>query len=296
MIVLPGPASQNLGNQIASMLGVKSNPVEYRVFPDGESYIKITPDLKGQDVIIVQTTVPQTDTRLLQLLMIAKTAKEYQARRVIAVTPYLAYARQDKRFLEGESLSFDLVLSLLDAVGVDDLIVVDLHSEASLKKIEGNHNLKVHTLSAIPVLAQYLKENGYDGAFSLSPDLGAIERARQAQPILNGGFGYFEKTRDRKTGEIEMRVKDLDVKGKNAVVFDDIISSGGTMALAVKSLKEQGAGAVAAACTHPLFMLGAIEKLEDAGSDLILATDTVETNFKSVSVAGLIADYLKNIL
>ena len=296
MIVLPGPASQNLGNQIALMLGVESNPVEYRVFPDGESYIKITPNVKGQDVIIVQTTVPQTDTKLFQLLMIAKTAKDYQARRVFAVTPYLAYARQDKRFLEGESLSFDLVLSLLDAVGVDDLIVVDLHSETSLKKIEGNHNLKVHTLSAIPVLAQYLKENGYDGAFSLSPDLGAVERARQAQPILNGSFGYFEKTRDRNTGEIEMSVKDLDVKGRNAVVFDDIISSGGTMALAVKSLKEQGAVAVAAACTHPLFMPGAIEKLEDAGSDLILATDTIETNFKSVSVAGLIADYLKNIL
>ena len=296
MIVLPGPASQNLGNQIASMIDVESKPVENRVFPDGESYIKITPTVKGQDVVIVQTTVPQTDTKLFQLLMMAKTAKDYQARRVIAVTPYLAYARQDKRFLEGESLTFDLVLSLLDDVGVDDLIVVDLHSEVSLKNIEGNHNLKVHTLSAIPVLAQYLKENGYDGAFSLSPDLGAVERARLAQPILNGGFGYFEKIRDRKTGDIEMRVKDLDVKGKNAVVFDDIISSGGTMAMAVKSLKEQGADIVAAACTHALFMPGAIEKLEDAGSDLILATDTVDTKYETVSVAGMIADYLKTIL
>ena len=296
MIVLPGPASQNLGNQIASMIDVESKPVENRVFPDGESYIKITPDVKGQDVVIVQTTVPQTDTKLFQLLMMAKTAKDYQARRVIAVTPYLAYARQDKRFLEGESLTFDLVLSLLDDVGVDDLIVVDLHSEVSLKNIEGNHNLKVHTLSAIPVLAQYLKENGYDGAFSLSPDLGAVERTRLAQPILNGGFGYFEKIRDRKTGDIEMRVKDLDVKGKNAVVFDDIISSGGTMALAVKSLKVQGADTVAAACTHALFMPGAIEKLEDAGSDLILATDTVDTKYETVSVAGMIADYLKTIL
>ena len=296
MIVLPGPASQNLGNQIASMIDVESKPVENRVFPDGESYIKITPTVKGQDVVIVQTTVPQTDTKLFQLLMMAKTAKDYQARRVIAVTPYLAYARQDKRFLEGESLTFDLVLSLLDDVGVDDLIVVDLHSEVSLKNIEGNHNLKVHTLSAIPVLAQYLKENGYDGAFSLSPDLGAVERTRLAQPILNGGFGYFEKIRDRKTGDIEMRVKDLDVKGKNAVVFDDIISSGGTMALAVKSLKVQGADTVAAACTHALFMPGAIEKLEDAGSDLILATDTVDTKYETVSVAGMIADYLKTIL
>lgn len=296
MIILPGPASQKLGNQIASKLGVESIPVEHRIFPDGESYIKITPDVKGQNVIIVQTTVPQTDTRLLQLLMIAKTAKDYQARRVIAVTPYLAYARQDKRFLEGESLTFDLVLSLLDAVGVDDLIVVDLHSETSLQNIEGNNKLEVHTLSAIPVLARYLKENGYDGAFSLSPDLGAVERAKQAQLTLNGGFGYFEKTRDRKTGDIEMHVKGLDVKGNNAVVFDDIISSGGTMALAVKSLKGQGAVSVAAVCTHALFMPGAIEKLEDAGSDLILTTDTVETTYKTVSVTGIIADYLKNIL
>jgi ribose-phosphate pyrophosphokinase len=179
-------------------------------------------------------------------------------------------------------------------VDLDDLIVVDLHSEDSLKDLIKRHKLKVHTLSAIPVLAKHLKENGYDEAFSLSPDIGAVERVKLAQPVLNGGFGYFEKKRDRATGAIEMYVKDLYIEGKNAVVFDDIISSGGTMARAIKNLKDQGAASVAAACTHALFMPGAIEKLESAGTNHVLTTDTVETEYEKVSVSGIISDYLKN--
>ncbi len=113
--------------------------------------------------------------------------------------------------------------------------------------------------------------------------------------MMGGGFAFFEKIRDRYTGKTTMIVKDLDLKGKNVVIFDDIISSGGTMARAIEGLKEQGAGKVAAVCTHALPVPGANEKLKNAGADRIVATDTVESIYETVSVAGLIADFLKTL-
>lgn len=295
MMIVPGPASKELGEAIARQLGVETHPVDHRLFPDGESYIRLTADVKGETVVLVQTTAPDPDRKLVQLLVMARTARDFGARRVIACVPYLAYMRQDKRFLEGEAQSFDVVLGLLEDSGVDDLLVVDLHSEESLKRIQPRHRIRVHTLSAIPVIARYLKEHGYDGAYSLSPDEGRKDIVSRASEVMGGGFGFFEKDRDLRTGETIMLVKDLEVKGRKAVVFDDIISSGGTMARAIKGLKAQGAVKVAAACTHALFMEGAEERLRDAGADLILATDTVDSEHSVVSVVGLLADRLRSL-
>jgi len=249
----------------------------------------------GETVVLVQTTAPNPDTRLMQLLVMARTARDFGARHIIACVPYLAYMRQDKRFLDGEALSFDIVLGLLEDSGVDDLLVVDLHSEESLRKLQPNHRVRVHTLSAIPVIAKYLKENGFDGAYSLSPDEGRRDIVSAASKVMGGGFAFFEKNRDLRTGETTMFVKDVEVTGRKAVVFDDIISSGGTMAKAVKALKTQGAEKVAAACTHALFMGGAVEKIRDAGADIIVASDSVETPFSKVSVAGAVAELLRSL-
>lgn len=295
MIVIPGPASKKLGEAIAAKLGVHASPAEHRLFPDGESYLRLPAGVEGETVVLVQTTAPDPDRKMLQLFIMAKTVKDLGATRVIACIPYLAYMRQDKRFLEGEALSLDVVLGLMEAAGVDDLIVVDAHSSSSLREIEAGHGVKVHNLSAIPLLAEYVKKHGYGGAYSLSPDVGAIHLAEAAGRVLGGRHGYFEKSRDRRTGEIEMKVKDLSVDGVDAVVFDDIISSGGTTARAVEGLKRQGAAKVAAACVHALFMPGAEEKIEAAGSDLIVSTDTVESKHGKVTVAGLIADYVKTL-
>ena len=295
MIVIPGPASKKLGEAIAAKLGVRANPAEHRLFPDGESYLRLPGGIDDETVILVQTTAPDPDRKTLQLLIMAKTAKDLGATRVIACVPYLAYMRQDKRFLEGEALSLGVILGLMEAAGVDDLIVVDAHSASSLREMEAGHRVKVHNLSAVPLLAEYVKKHGYDGAYSLSPDVGAIHLAEAAGKVLRGRHGYFEKSRDRRTGEIEMKVKDLDVDGVNAVVFDDIISSGGTTAKAIEGLKRQGAAKVAAACVHALFMPGAEVKIEEAGSDLIVSTDTVQSKHSKVTVAGLIADYVKTL-
>ncbi len=295
MIVVPGPASKELGEAVAAELGLAAEPVEHRLFPDGESYLRLPPAVKGEDAVLVQTTAPEPDRKLIQLLIMARTARDLGAASVTACVPYLAYMRQDKRFLEGEALSFDVVMSLLECAGVNDLVVVDIHSEESLAKLQPSHRLKVHTVSAIPVIAKYLKDHGYDGAYSLSPDEGRKDIVESASGILGGGFAFFEKKRDLHTGETAMKVKEVNVKGEKAVVFDDIISSGGTMARAIKALKDQGAAMVAAACTHALFMSGAEERLKEAGADLVIATDTVDTPYGVVSVASLIADHLKKL-
>jgi ribose-phosphate pyrophosphokinase len=298
MIVIPGPASRELGKLVASELGVEPHPADHRIFPDGESYIRLTAPVQDETVILVQTTAPAPDQKLLQLLMMAGTANDLGADGIVCVVPYLAYSRQDKRFMEGEALSLDVVVGLLESLGVGDMIVVDAHSEESLRMIEVRHDVNVVNLSAIPLLAEELLRRGFGGAYSLSPDEGAIHLAKAGSVVLGGDSGFFEKRRDRRTGEIEMRVRDLDIGGGRAVVFDDIISSGGTMARAVEGLKAQGAEKVAAACTHALFMEGAKERIEKAGADLIIASDTVHKGIcdVTVTVAPLIAESLRELI
>jgi len=293
MIILPGPSSIELGRRIASELGVQAHPVENRVFPDGENYIRVNGDLRGEDVAIIQTTAVNPDSKLMQLLLTASTARDLGAERIIAVVPYLAYSRQDKRFLDGEALSLDVVFKLLEGSGVNELIVVDVHNDESIHVIEEKHSINVHNLSAFPLLAKHLDEQGYAGAWSFSPDKGAIHHAEVAAKVLGGPTGFFEKTRDRQTGEITMSTKTIDVEGKKAIVFDDIISSGGTMAMAVSTLKSHGADKVVAACSHALFIGGAEEKIRKAGADLMVASDTVETPYSKVTVAGIIAEKLQ---
>ena len=298
MIILPGPASIELGERIAEGLGTVPRQVDHRIFPDGESYIKVYPDLKGETVVIVQTTAPSQDQRLIQLFMMVRTVKELGAARVICVVPYLAYSRQDKRFLDGEAYSLDLVIKIMSDLGVDDLVVADVHSKASLDLVNANYAIRVHNVSGTALLAGYLKENGFDGAYSLSPDKGAIHLAKAADAVLGGGYGFFEKVRNRRTGEIEMKVKDLEISGRKAVVFDDIISSGGTMARAIEGLKGQGAEKVAAACTHALFMGEAGDRIRTAGADFVVFTDSVETSTEGVSLtlAPLVVRELKRLV
>ncbi|MBN1683007.1 ribose-phosphate diphosphokinase [Candidatus Bathyarchaeota archaeon] len=296
MFLISGPASRELGERVAKFLGVNVHPVEHRFFPDGESYIRVNLPLQDKHVIIIQTTTPNPDQKLMQLFMIAKTVKDYGAKKITAVVPYLSYSRQDKRFLEGEALTLDVVFNLLDASNVDNLIVFDSHNPDSLKTIEEKHNINVYELSAIPLLAKYFESKSYQGAFSLSPDKGAIRLAKIASDLLKGGYGYFEKVRDRKTGQITMIVKDFDVIGKKAIVFDDIISTGGTMAQAVAGLKSQGATKVGVSCTHALFMSGAEERIMNAGADYIIASDSVETAYSKVTIAESIAQKILELV
>jgi len=289
MLVIPGPASRELGETVARLLNVQAIDVLFKSFPDGESYIRLEGDMKGQDVAIVQTTGPPQDTNLFQLFLMADTARDLGAKKILAVIPYLAYSRQDKRFLSGEAFSIKIVAKLLKNSGVDQLLTVNsVHDPKTL----ADFPLQARSLSAIPFLAEHFKNRGFDGAFVLAPDEGAKDYATVAAGILNGDYGWRYKERNRYTGAISFRQEEFDVKGKDAIIFDDIISTGGTTVESVKMLKSQGAKRVFSACVHPLLVGDAEKKIIDGGAEEIVGTNCVPSRVSKVSVAPLIAKAL----
>jgi len=288
MLILLGPASQELGRKIAGLLNAKTVMVAFKKFPDGESYIRLEGEVKNEKVAIIQTTSPPQDTHLLQLFLMVDTAKNLGAKTIIAVVPYLAYSRQDKRFLPGEALSIETVAKLLKEAGVDQLLTINVHKQKVLKKFP----FPAQSLSAIPLLAEHFYNRGLKSTFALAPDKGAKEYSIAADKILKGGYGWRQKERDLYTGAISFRDEKFDVKGKNAIIFDDIISTGGTIAAAVKLLKAQGAKRVFSACVHPLLIDDAEKKIMQNGAEEIVGTDCVPSSVSKVSVAPLIANAL----
>jgi ribose-phosphate pyrophosphokinase len=288
MIVIPGPASQELGRKIADKLKIRIVPIEFKRFPDGESRIRFTESVEGEDVVIVQTTSPPQNESLIQLFIMADNARDLKAKSITAVVPYFAYARQDKRFRQGEPFSVKTIITLLEACGVSRIITVNSHNPKILKAFK----IHIDDLSAISLLAEYFKKQGFNEAFSLSLGKKAVDMAMQADNVLGGGCGYISTRRDRVSGEVTIEEKTLPVKNQEVVVFDDIISSGGTMVKAVKWVRRQGARRVYAACVHPLLIGNAKDRILESGADGIIGTDCVPSPFSMVSVAPLITRVL----
>ena len=289
MKVVLGPASAELGEKISQLTGMEKVPVAAKAFPDGESYVRLEGNVQGEHVVVVQTTCAPQDSRLMQLAFMAAAAKRNNAKKVTAVVPYLAYARQDKIFLQGENVSIETVARMLNAAGVDELITVNVHQENTLKQFP----FPAKTLSAIPLLAEYFIQKGIKKAFALSPDKGAMYIAQQAQQVLGGEAGHLEKQRDRYTGQTSQTAQGLNVKGQTVIIFDDIISTGGTIVGAAKILREQGAAHVYTACVHALLIGDAEKRILDAGVEEIVGTDSVPSKASKVSLAPLIAEALK---
>ncbi len=290
MKVVCGPASKELAESVSALTGFGNVPVSFKVFPDGESYVRLEGNVEGENVAVVQTTCPPAqDGRLFQLAFMADAAKRGGARKVTAVVPYLAYARQDKMFLSGEGISVETIARMLKAAGIDELLTVNIHSEPALKQFP----FPAKTVSAIPLLAQYFVDKGFKGAFALSPDKGAMNIAKQAQEVLGGDAGHLDKTRDRYTGQTKQTAEGLNVKGQTAIIFDDIISTGGTIVGAAKILREQGAKHVFCACVHGLLIGDAQKRILDAGVEEIVGTDSVPGSVSKVSLAPLISQELR---
>ena len=291
MIVIPGPASVELGRKIAELLKVKIAPVEFKRFPDGESYIRFEDAdlIKNEDVIIVQTTSPPQNENLIQLLLIADNAQDNGAKTITAVVPYLAYSRQDSCFRAGEALSIKTIVALLKTCGVNKIITINAHNPTLLKNLP----IYVEDLSAFSLLAEHFKKKGFENAFSLSMGKKGLNTVVETDKMLKGGYDYIPTQRDRITGNVTIEKKTLPLRNRDAIVFDDIISSGGTMIKAVSWVKEQGAKRVYAACVHPLLTSDTKNHILKAGAEGVVGTDSVPNPVSEVSIAPLVASALK---
>ncbi len=290
MIIIPGPASAELGKKIADTLKAKAVGVEFKRFPDGESYIRFEEpeQIRNEGTIIVQTTSPPQNENLIQLFLMADNAQDCGARSITAIVPYLAYSRQDSRFRPGEALSVKTIITLLKTCGVNRIITVNAHSPALLKTMP----IRVEDLSAFTLLAEHFRKRGLETAFSLSMGKKGLSTVVETDRVLKGGHDYVPTQRDRVTGNVTIEKKTLPLKNRDAVVFDDIVSSGGTMIKAVSWVKEQGARRVYAACVHPLLAEETKDRILKAGAEAVIGTDTVPNPFSEVSVAPLVAEAL----
>jgi ribose-phosphate pyrophosphokinase len=279
MLVLPGPRSPLLGGKLASVLGCQVAGLDHKKFPDGEAYVRVTTPVRGQDVVVVQTTWPNDG--LVELLLLEDALRRMGAARITVVVPYFAYARQDRVFLEGESVSAEAVMKHL-ADGADRIVTVDLHRPATLNVVKA----ATANVSGVPAIADFFR--ALPPQMVLAPDKNALDRAREAAKLLGAEVDHLVKKRvapDR----VELQVHELDVAGKRVLIVDDIISTGGTMMAAAQELRRQGATSVSAACTHGLFAPGALDKLHAAGLEQVVATDTIEGPASAVTVAGEVA-------
>ena len=285
MLVLGGSSSRSLAGNLATSLGAPLCRSESRRFPDDELYVRILDDVKGEDVVLVQSTYP--DARLLELLLWQDAARESGAKSVTTVIPYYGYGRQDKRFLEGEPVSARALARCIQT-STDGVVAVDLHNTSIL----GHFDVPARHVTGMAPLGGYLKENGVEVV--LAPDKGALERAKKVASIVGCEWDHLEKKRiDSNT--VEMKPKSLEVKGLSVAIVDDIISTGGTVVAASGFLRASNAKRITAACTHGLFVGNALEKLKKC-CDEVVSTDTIEGPSSRVSVADEVASAVRSLL
>ena len=285
-MIIGGSASQKLAAKVAWDLGENISPIETRRFPDGERYIRINGKVPREVVVIQSTGYPQ-DENLMELFLILKNLISLGVERTRVVIPYFGYGRQERRFKSGEAVSAVIVAELLEAAGASEIYSINLHE----KNIKQFFNIPVHEISAMPIIANYIKET-VDDPMIIGPDKGALGFAEEVSGILKCECDYLEKTRISPE-IVETKPKNLDVDGRDVVIIDDIISTGGTIVNASKILRELGAKKVVVCCVHPLLVEDALLKIFAAGVDDVFATDTLRSDVSNISVAPLVAGFLK---
>ena len=281
--IVGGTAAKTVAEDLAKILKARMVDTISKRFPDNELYVRILDNIQGKDVIIVQTTYP--DSNIVELFLLQNAIEESGAKSITVVIPYYGYARQDTKFQDGEAISAKALANLI-SLNADKVITVDPHKEHILDFF----STSAYSCSAVPEIAKYLDRKEID--MVLAPDKGAVDRAKKASKIIGCDFDYMEKTRIDGT-TVEIKPKNLDAQNKNVAIIDDIISTGGTMAKSIKELKKQGAKKVFVACTHGLFADNAIKKLSTAGCDEIISTDTIISNYSKVKIAPAITKLIQ---
>lgn len=280
-------ASQSgLAQNLAEILGADLVTGDIRTFPDGESKVTLSGEPAGR-CVVVQSTHPPVDTNLLRALLLVSEAAG-RARSVDAVVPYMGYARQDREFLSGEVVTLRHVAGLFAGAGADRLVTVDIHSMKGLEYF-GRMGQNV---SAVPDLAAHFSGMGLADPLAVSPDMGGRERARIFADSMGAGWLALEKERDRTTGGVSIRSEGADVSGRDIILVDDMISTGGSIISAAGFLRGCGCGRIFVACTHALMVGDAAARIAGAGVEGVVATNTVPGPAGVVDVSRTVAGAL----
>lgn len=294
-----GNAHKELAKEISSYLKIPVSDASVTEFSDGEIDVHINENVRGADVFVLQPTCMPVNRNLMEILLMIDALKRASARRITAVIPYYGYARQDRKVQPRVPISAKLVADLITAAGTNRILTMDLHAA----QIQGFFNIPVDNLYAAPVLFEYVrKKYNTENLIIVSPDAGGVERARAFAKKLNCSIAIIDKRREAANISQIMNVIG-EVKGKDTIILDDMIDTGGTTIQAASALAEKGAKSVVAACTHPVLSGNAVEKVNDSILQELIVTNTIPMNSKTekckkltvLSIAPLIGEAIKRI-
>ncbi len=297
ILVFSGRANEPLAVEIAKSLRKPLGKIVVKDFADGETYVNLLETVRGRDVFLIQPTGNPANHNLMELLIMIDACKRSMAGRITAVVPYFGYAKQDRKAEKHEPITARLVANLLERAGADGCLVMDLHSD----QLQGFFDIRLDFLYASQIIIDFFAKKKLPDLVIVAPDIGASKRARSYAKRLHAGLAIIDKRRPKpNVAEVVHLIGD--VKGKNCLIVDDEINTGGTIVNAAKALKENGALDVFAACTHAVFAADCMKKLEQSPLKEVIVTNTLVLpkekhthKVKVLSVAKLFADAINAI-
>lgn len=296
--LLTGNSNLALAQEIADYIGQKLSQATVTTFSDGEIRVRIEENVRGGDVFLIQSCCHPVNTSIMELLLLLDAVKRSSASRITAVIPYYGYGRQDRKDQPRVPISAKLIADLLTVAGANRILTMDLHAGP----IQGFFDIPVDHLYAMPVLLDYIKKQEISDMVIVSPDAGGVERARAFAKRLNSSLAIIDKRRESPNQAEVMNIIG-DVKGKNALLFDDMIDTAGTIVQTAQTCLDNGALSVWAGCTHPVLSGPALERLEGSCLREVVVTNTIPLNrkeqqcskLKSLTVAPLLGEAILRI-
>ncbi len=296
--LVTGNSNRILADEISEILGVSICDATVSTFSDGEILVQINENVRGSDVFVIQPTCTPVNHNLMELLLIIDALKRASAGRITAVIPYYGYARQDKKVQPRVPISAKLVANLINISGANRVLTIDLH----VGQIQGFFDIPVDHLYAAPVIAEYVMKKYSNDIVVVSPDAGGVERARAFAKRLKATLAIIDKRRERANVSKVLNVIG-DVKGKNAILLDDMIDTAGTITQAVSAIRKSGANKILAAGTHAVLSGPAIDRINDSELEEVVVTNTIALDNKQkkckkltvLSVAPLLGEAIKRI-
>ncbi|HEX7578218.1 MAG TPA: ribose-phosphate pyrophosphokinase [Verrucomicrobiae bacterium] len=296
MKIFSGTANEPLARAICKSIGCELGKCDIKPFPDGETFVKIEENVRGEEVFVVQPTSPPTNHNLMELFIMIDALRRASAKRITAVLPFYGYARQDRKDQPRVPITAKLVANLLVAAGANRILTIDLHAQ----QIQGFFDIPVDHLYAAPVMYEYLRRKNLKDLVVVSPDVGGLKMAHAYSQVLEAGLAIVAKRR-KSASDVEAMAVIGEIKGKNILLVDDLTETAGTLTQAASLLKKKGAKAILACVSHAILNEIGIERLRKSVIDELITTDTVQrppidgVKIVTLSVAGLLGEAIKRI-